>query len=242
MSFQKISNFASKEKSSNLFMIFSLTFNFALWLAIVIMKTDEVKMDAEDDLVQNKLDNQVDFMKLFIVWSNVFMLGFLLFSKKVLINGAAWLKVLFGCFLVGLNIAALINLGVITKISLNLADGQDSILAFNYDWLTLGISCFTDLAYLLFYGLFKSGRAVVITSALILSEIIIFAVCANLSSDIGVDIGNVTVALVTSSMAVLLWSGKVVLDESGNPKEFRDFLLRDDLVEMEIMVNTDLKA
>jgi hypothetical protein len=59
---------------------------------------------------------------------------------------------------------------------------------------------------------------------------------------VGVDAGNATVALITASMAIVLWSGKVELDEQGNPKEFKDFLLRDDLVEMEIMVHSDMKA
>ena len=57
-----------------------------------------------------------------------------------------------------------------------------------------------------------------------------------------VDIANATLALVTASMAIILWSGQVVMDERGNPKEFRDFLLRDDLVEMEIMVSSDVKV
>lgn len=214
-------------------------FNFALWLGILIIKTAP---EPDDDLVALEQDSQADFIKLFLVWGNVFMLGFLLFQKQVLINGASWLKALFGCFLVGLNITALINLGILIKISLNLEAGQDSVLPYNYDWLTLGITCFTDVAYLVFYAIFKSTRGVLITGVIIICEIIIYAVCVNLSSDVGVDIGNATLALVTASIAIVLWSGRVVMDEHGNPKEFKDFLLRDDLVEMEIMINGDMKA
>jgi hypothetical protein len=242
MSTQKLVNFVSKDKSLNIFMVLLLTFNFSLWLAIIIIKTKPSPSGEEDELIEALADSRADFMKLFLVWGNVFMLGLLLFQKKVLINGATWLKLLFGSFLVGLNIAALINLGILIKISLNLEAGQGSVLPYNYDWLTLGITCFTDIAYFIFYFVFKSTRGMLITAGVIIAEIIIYAVCVKLSSDVGVDAGNATVALITASMAIVLWSGKVELDEQGNPKEFKDFLLRDDLVEMEIMVHSDMKA
>lgn len=233
--FQKVKNFAQKDAYWNVFVVMELLFAASLFIALVCLKMTETE-ENEDDI-----DNKVDFLKFVLVWSNVILLGVLLFQKKVLTNGASWMKALFGSLLIALNVAALINFAILIKIrsSMKESEGQATILPYNYDWLTLGITMVTDISYLVFYSIFKSTRAISITVALIFIQIIVFAVCAQNGSDVAVDLANAVLAMVTLSMAIMLWSGQVVLDERGNPSEFKDFFARDDLVEMEVMVSAD---
>ena len=219
---QKFSNMVSKDRTWTAVILVGLAFIFSCWVAIIAIKT---KSEPSDELVAAVEDNQCDFLKLFLVWTNVFMLGLLLFQKKVLLHGSLCVKTLFGAFLIGLNVTALINLALLIKISSN-PTNQNTFLPYNYDWLTLGITLFTDIAYFVFYGMFKATRSMVITGVLIVIEIIIYGLAVEFGADQGyaVDIANATLALVTASMAIILWSGQVMMDERGNPKEFKDFL------------------
>ena len=222
----KFSTFMKKEVGWNSVVSFSLITSFTFFLAGII------------GIGMGAADSTGDFIKLFLVWANIFLLMVLLFQKKILTFGANWMKAAFAVGILSVNALALFNLSILV---LNSNKGEEEgtssggVLNFNYDFITLGITLVTDVLYLGLYAIFRSSRAIIITLALIFVEIIIFAVCADLPTDDAVDIANYVISFTTCTMAVMLWSAKVVLNNDGNPLEFKDYFQRDDLEEMPIV-------
>jgi hypothetical protein len=195
------------------------------------------------------LDDTVDFLKLFEVWINIFLLVILLFQKKILTYGENSMKAVFVFGIIILNFGMLLNLSILIAIRSSSSFGKDdqddtpiSWVPINYDFITMAVTLLTDLLYLYFYIIFKTTRAITITSVLITIEVIIIGVCANLNTDLAIDMANLVISLITCSVAVLMWTAKVVLSASGSPLEFKDYLFRDDLEETDGMITTESRA
>ena len=233
----KLNAWFEKDKAMNIFVVLALITNFCLFVAILSLKWNEIDGNEQEE------DNQIDFMKLFMVWLNVFILMFLLFHKKVMTTGSCGIVTFFSLALLGLNIAAVINFGILIKIVAQGNDlSQETVLPFNYDWLTLGVTLVTSLVYLIFYFAFNAKRAGIITAVLIFVECIIFAACAHIGDDFAVDTANAVVTLITTGLSVILWSGRVKINEQGRAEEFQDFWARDDLEEMQVMVSSQVNS
>ena len=181
------SNFFKKDQGANLLVICLLVTQFALYIGSVVTKWNEFDGNELEE------DAQVDFMKLFMVWLNILTLAILLFLKKVMTSGSCGIVTFFSLSLIGLNIAAVINFGIVINIMIH---GEHkglhgvSFLEYNYDFLTLGITLYTSILYLIFYFAFHAKRAGIITFILIFVECIVFAACAQLGDDFAVDTGK----------------------------------------------------
>jgi hypothetical protein len=228
---QKFINFIKRDFSANSVVVTAFLAIFVLFLAGIIEKA-------------TGLDDTVDFLKLFEVWINIFILALLLVQKNVITYGDITLKVFYSIGLLALNFGVLLNLSILIIIrnSPNFgSDDQDdtpvSWIPANYDYITMAVTLFTDIMYLYLYIRFKAMKPIVITSVLIFIEVIIIGVATTLNTDMAIDITNLVLALITCTMAVMMWTAKITLNEQGQPKEFNNFFSRADLEENEQFVS-----
>ena len=214
----------SLDNSFNLFVVGTVIFNFILYICGVYFKS------ADPD--EGGSDIRGDFFKLFLVWSNIFLMSGLLLQKKIGFS-ATWIKATFLTSITILNIGATLNLSLII-INSDRHEGDGKILHFNYDFLTLVLSMGTDVLYFALYVIFKSKRAVALTSFVIMAELFIFIFCVHLGTDFAIDVGNLTISMATTIIALPLWGAKVVLTPEGEPLEWKDFFEREDLLTIDI--------
>ncbi|KXS14939.1 hypothetical protein M427DRAFT_135404 [Gonapodya prolifera JEL478] len=101
---------------------------------------------------------------------------------------------------------------------------------FNSDFLTLGLTLLIDVVYLVLYFFFRTRtrRIILVTSALILLEVVMFVVAHFAGSDRGIDAVNLVVPVVTGALSVIFWTGCIVNDEQG--QMFYDYYERLDLL------------
>jgi hypothetical protein len=224
--FKKLQIFLKKEITLNSIVAFLLLFCLVMFVTAVTLK------------VNGSEDSVVDLLKLLLVETNLILMLLLLHQKKIFSYGAVWLKFTFTLGFIICHVGTILNLIILVNNSRD-SNNKNDFLPFDRDFLTLGVTLTTDVLYLLFYILFQTRRAGLITLLLIIAEIVIFVVCAKSGVDKAVDIANVTLSLITCIMAVMLWSAKVVLNTNGAPLEFKDYFERDDLEEMELMISLE---
>jgi hypothetical protein len=232
-------NFFQKDRGMNMLIVCLLATQFALYVGNVVTKWNEIDGNETEE------DAQCDFMKLFMVWINILTLAILLFFKKVMTNGSCGIITFYSLSLLGLNIAVIINVGIVINIFVkgeHKGEHGVSFLSYNYDFLTLGITLYTNLCYLIFYFAFRAKRAGLITLVLIFVSCIVFAACAQLGDDFAVDTANATVSLITAMISMILWSGEVKINDEGGAVEFHDFFDRDDLEDMQVMISNQVQA
>ena len=186
-------------------------------------------------------DTTVDLLKIAMVWTNIFLLAFLLYQKKIIVYGTFAVKVIYSLAIVINNILLFCSLILIIVNAENPTedDGGSQTLNRSRDFIMFSVTFFTDLLYLLLFFIFKSSRAMCTSVVLIIIEIAILAVSAANGSDFAIDTANLAISLVTCFLAVVLWSAKVALDNTGNPTEFKDFFEREDLQDMEVIMTSE---
>ena len=220
----RFSKFFVQDTKFNVFVFSTLIINLALYIGAVYLKS-----------IDSELSNfgfKVDFFKLFLVWSNILLMSGLLLQKKIGYS-ATWIKSTFVTSLAILNIGATLNLYLLVSNS-DQFKGEGKLFDFQLDFLTLALTIFTDLVYLALYVIFKSKRAVALTFFIILIEAFIFVFCMRLGTDFAIDVGNLTISMATTVIALPLWGAKVVLTPEGEPLEWKGFF---DLFNVDILVS-----
>lgn len=218
----RFKNLLLKERKCNLIFALIVLFNIVTFSVGI------------NEKVQDNSDTLVDSLKLCIVWGNIVLFEILLFQKKIITNGSLLLKVLSSVAVVLLNTMCFVNIWLIVIVAQANDDNDTTVTTnqgANKDYLLLGISLATDICYLILYLIFRSKRSILIVILLIIIEVIIFSVSATTGSDEAIDIANLTIALVTTSLSILLWSSNVTLDDNGNTFELKDYWERVDLDE-----------
>jgi lysylphosphatidylglycerol synthetase-like protein (DUF2156 family) len=94
------------------------------------------------------------------------------------------------------------------------------------DLWVLAMTLLTDMTYLAIYSFFKTTRAVWLTLAMIVVELTIFSVAFTLQDDSLIDSSNMSFALITSLLSLVLWSGRLSVKD-GETRFYDYYEMRD---------------
>jgi hypothetical protein len=170
------------------------------------------------------IDGIADSLKLILVCTYITNFYSIVWQKReCILEYSSKLPLIFGGFFILLTSTVAFNWFLISAEIHN-----DDFYALNNDNFTLGITIGTDLMYLIFYFYFKSFKALALTSFLLVIEVIVMGVSQTLDSDAVIDTMNLTVMMVTSFMALFLWSGKIAIVDGR--ARFYDLSEREDLM------------
>jgi hypothetical protein len=114
-----------------------------------------------------------------------------------------------------LFLCILISFGVnVYELNVEFMEAEEGFI----DQGVLAMSFLTDLAFLLIYIFFESSRAIWMSGVMIVVEIVMFILAFTIEDDSLIDYANLTVAFMTSFLSLILWSGRLVVLESGETK------------------------
>jgi hypothetical protein len=165
----------------------------------------------------NDNDELTDFFKLLLVTLNFKILVSILYFRWDVISKQQVLPTVL------IILCTILTVGVVVDFVIVVERLQGSS---DYDWrtdyLTLGLTFLTDLQLLAIYFFFRSRRAFFMTFFLILIEFSFFATVFVLKVDAAIDVGNLVVSMVTASLSLYLWTGKLVILDASSA-QFYDF-------------------